>query len=74
MIYCVSVPLPKTTKYQGSFRINGARAFNSLPKSISHSNKFSDCKLNTTSRAKLRFHSVFQSVKLFYYLSVVSIK
>ena len=30
------LPLAKTTKYQGSFRINGARAYNSLPSKTSN--------------------------------------
>ena len=28
------LPLARTSKYQGSFRINGARAFNALPRSL----------------------------------------
>ena len=31
----------KTTKYQGSFRINGARAYNSLPRNIRSASDFS---------------------------------
>ena len=34
------LPQAKTTKYQGSFRINGARAYNSLPRNIKSATHF----------------------------------
>ena len=34
------LPLAKTTKYQGSFRVNGARAYNSLPRNIRSATDF----------------------------------
>ena len=37
----LQLPQAKTTKYQGSFRINGARAYNSLPRNIRSASDFS---------------------------------
>ena len=42
------IPLAKTTKYQGSFRINGARAYNLLPKDIRMANTIKEFKIKTT--------------------------
>jgi hypothetical protein len=49
------LPLAKTTKYQGSFRYNGARTFNALPLNVRNINEFQAFK----TRLKRYFKSLF---------------
>ena len=44
------LPLARTAKYQGSFRINGARAFNAQPRKLRHIEKLNEFK------TKLKVH------------------
>ena len=46
------LPLAKTTKYQGSFRFKGARAFNTLPLSIRSVNELKEFKIQAKRHLK----------------------
>ena len=52
------LPLAKTTKYQGSFRFNGVRAFNTLPLSIRSVNELKEFKIQAKHHLK-RYSALF---------------